>query len=152
MENSGRKITKIAWETNRLVLQVMKKNGIGTGEMDLIHLVRHNPGISQKEACEALNADKAAITRRVLSLEKKGYLIRKTDETDHRKHLLYPTDQAERLRNSKSEIESVFYSWLLENLSEEERTQFLSTLDQIYLRSKKESREGFPDIRKRIRL
>lgn len=152
MENKGREITKIAREANRLVLQVMKENDIGTGEMDLIHLVRHHPGISQKEAAEELNADKAAITRRVLSLEKKGYLIRKTDETDRRKHLLYATGQAEQLRNSKSEIESVFYSWLLQDLDEEERTQFLNTLDRIYLRSKKESRQGFPETRRRIRL
>lgn len=49
MDNTERKITKIAREANRFTVQTMKEDGIGTAEMDVIHFVRHNPGTTQKK-------------------------------------------------------------------------------------------------------
>ena len=46
MDASRRQITKIAREAGRLTIRVMRQEGIGSGEFDLIHLVRHRPGIS----------------------------------------------------------------------------------------------------------
>ena len=87
MDKTKRQITKIAREANKLVIRTMKDDGIGSGEMDLIHLVRHNPGISQKEACLRLNMDKGAVARRTASLEQKGYLTRKENPADGRSQL-----------------------------------------------------------------
>ena len=44
MDQTGRKITKIAREVAKFTVQTMKEEGIGTAEFDFIHLVRHNPG------------------------------------------------------------------------------------------------------------
>ena len=76
MEHPARKITKIAREAERLVLLAMRRDGIGTAEIDCIHAVRHHPGITQTELAAALNSDKPAIARRTASLERKGYLRR----------------------------------------------------------------------------
>ena len=46
MDQTGRKITKIAREVAKFTVQTMKEEGIGTAEFDFIHLVRHNPGIT----------------------------------------------------------------------------------------------------------
>ena len=116
MDQSKRQITKIAREANKLVIRTMKEGGIGSGEMDLIHLVRHNPGLSQKEICLQLNMDKGAVARRTASLEQKGYLIRRENPADGRSQLLYATEKAEKLKISKAAVESVFYAWLLEGL------------------------------------
>ena len=150
MDQSKRQITKIAREANKLVIRTMKEGGIGSGEMDLIHLVRHNPGLSQKEICLQLNMDKGAVARRVASLEQKGYLVRKENPEDGRSQYLYATEKAESLKNSKAAIETVFYDWLLEELSEEDRQEFARILDVLYLRSKKESRSGFPNVTPRL--
>ena len=143
MDQSKSQITKIAREANKLVIRTMKEGGIGSGEMDLIHLVRHNPGLSQKEICLQLNMDKGAVARRTASLEQKGYLIRRENPADGRSQLLYATEKAEKLKISKAAVESVFYAWLLEGLDEAEQSSFVSALDKLYLRSKKESRSGF---------
>ena len=45
MDASRRQITKIAREAGRLTIRVMRQEGIGSGEFDLIHLVRHRPGL-----------------------------------------------------------------------------------------------------------
>ena len=71
MDQTGRKITKIAREVGKFTVQTMKEEGIGTAEFDFIHLVRHNPGITQTEVRETLKIDKGAAARRAASLEAK---------------------------------------------------------------------------------
>jgi DNA-binding MarR family transcriptional regulator len=147
MDKSERKITKIAREVSTFVVQTMKADGIGTAEFDFIHLVRHHPGIMQAEVRERLKIDKGAAARRAASLEAKGYLVRQSNPKDGRSQLLYATEQAEGLKNSKAHIEAVFYEWLLSELSPAESEAFLRTLNTLYLRSKQESRAGFPAVR-----
>lgn len=132
MDPTERKITKIAREAGKFTVQAMKEEGIGTAEFDFIHLVRHHPGITQTEVREQLKIDKGAAARRAASLEAKGYLIRKPNPWDGRSQLLYATEKAETLKNSKAEIETVFYEWLLLELPEKEAESFCETLDKLY--------------------
>ena len=152
MDDTGRKITKIAREVSKFTVQTMKEEGIGTAEFDFIHLIRHNPGITQAEVREQLKIDKGAAARRAASLEAKGYLIRKPNPDDGRSQILYATDKAENLKNSKANIESMFYEWLLAELPEEEKEQFCETLDKLYWRSKNERRAGFVNISEIVNL
>ena len=138
MDNTERKITKIAREANRFTVQTMKEDGIGTAEMDVIHFVRHNPGTTQKEMWEA-------------RLEEKGYLTREPNPLDGRSQLLYPTEKAEALRNSKAEIEGSFYEWLLDGLPDDEKEVFCKTLNTLYLKSKGERRAGFLHVAQRVK-
>lgn len=103
MDKTERKMTKIARELNKLTVQTMKEEGIGTAEFDFIHLVRHHPGITQAQLREELKIDKGAAARRAASLEAKGYLIRRDNPEDKRSQLLYATKKAEGLKNSKDE-------------------------------------------------
>ena len=81
MDHQERKITKIAREAERLLSLTMRGEGVGTAEIDCIHAVRHNPGITQTELAAKLNADKPAIARRVANLERKGYIRRSYNES-----------------------------------------------------------------------
>ena len=144
MDNTKRKITKIAREAEKLVLVSLREEGVGTAEIDLIHALRHNPGCTQAKLAEILHADKAAIARRTKNLEAKGYLIRKDAPKDRRSQLLYPTEKAEEMKSSKEEIESSFYEYLTSTLSESEAETFAELLDKLYNASKTESRAGFP--------
>lgn len=147
MEHPARKITKIAREAEHIVLLAMRREKLGTAEIDCIHAVRHHPGITQTELAQMLNTDKPAIARRTASLERKGYLRREPNPEDGRSQLLYTTEQAEGLRNAKAEAESAFYDYLMAGLDEAQQTAFLDTLDALYRRSKEESRAGFPHLK-----
>ncbi|WP_455581955.1 MarR family winged helix-turn-helix transcriptional regulator [Dysosmobacter sp.] len=150
MDASRRQITKIAREAGKLTVRMMKETGIGSGEFDLIHAVRHHPGATQKEIGELLNMDKGAVARRAASLESKGYLLRRPSPADGRIRLLYATQQAESLKKSKTVIESAFYEWLLEGLAPDEQETFAALLETLYHRSKQESRAGFPHVLARL--
>lgn len=150
MDMTERKITKIAREVSALTVQMMKAEGVGTAEFDFIHLVRHNPGITQAEVRERLRIDKGAAARRAASLELKGYLVRRENPQDGRSQLLYATPQAESLKNSKASIEAAVYEWLLSDLDDAEKAAFCETLDRLYRHMKAESRAGFPECRRLI--
>ena len=150
MDQTRRQITKIAREAGKLTVRMMKETGIGSGEFDLIHAVRHTPGISQSEICQQLNMDKGAVARRVASLEAKGYLTRRKNPEDGRGQMLYATEAAEELKRSKAQVETVFYEWLLDGLTEEERQTFSMLLHRLYARSKRERREGFAHVISRL--
>ena len=148
MDLTERKITKIAREASKLAVRTLKEDGIGTAEYDFIHLVRHHPGITQAEVREQLRVDKGAAARRAASLEAKGYLIRQANPKDGRSQLLFATEKAEGLRNSKAQVETTFYEWLLAELPEEEKEAFCKTLDTLYWRTKQERRAGFVNVAK----
>lgn len=146
MDQTERKMTKIAREVAKFTIQTMKEEGIGTAEFDFIHLIRHNPGMTQAQVREKLKIDKGAAARRTMSLENKGYLERRPNPDDGRSQLLFATPKADELKNSKAQIEAMFYEWLTAELSEEEKNQFCETLDKLYWRSKNERRAGFVNV------
>lgn len=150
MDMTGRKITKIAREVGKFTVRNMRREGVGAAEFDIVHLVRHNPGITQTQVVQALNMDKGAAAKRVASLENKGYLIRRPNPADGRSQLLYATEAADVLRNSKAHIEEVFYTWLLEDLDREEAEQFCATLDKLYQKSKAQRKADFRDVAARL--
>ncbi len=151
MDISERKITKIAREVGKFTARTMKADGVGTAEFDLIHAIRKNPGITQAEICRILGADKGAIAKQTANLEAKGYLRREKNPADNRSQRIYPTEQAQHLKNSKAHIESVFYEWLLSSLGETDRQEFARLLDVLYQRCKEEGRSGFPNMTQMIK-
>lgn len=150
MDITKAQITKIAREVNKLAVKTLKKDGIGTSEFDLIHVVRKHNGITQAEICQILGTDKAAVAREVTSLIKRGYLTKNKNPADGRSSLVYPTEKAEELKISKRHVETAYYEYLLEALNDEEKENFSMLLNKLYLRSKEESKAGFPNITKRI--
>ena len=115
MEHPARKITKIAREAEHLVLLAharrrtwARRRSTASTRCGII------PGVTQTELADTLNTDKPAIARRTASLERKGYLRREPNPKDGRSQLLYPTEQAEGLRNAKAEAESAFYDYLMD--------------------------------------
>lgn len=98
MDITQRQITKIAREAGKFISRTIKEEGVGTAEFDLIHVVRKRPGITQSEICRILGADKGAVAKQTANLEAKGYLQRQSNPSDGRSQLIYPTEQAQRLK------------------------------------------------------
>lgn len=148
MDSTRREITKIAREVSKFTVRTMRAEGIGSGEFDVLHAIRKNPGITQAQVCRITGLDKGAVARQTQSLEDKGYLKREANPSDGRSRLLYATEKAENLKNSKAQIEACFYEWLLEELQEEEKEAFCAVLEKLYQRCKTESKSEFVHMEK----
>lgn len=151
MDITKREITKIAREVSKFTVRTLRADGIGTGELDVLHVIRKNPGITQAGVCRVLGLDKGAVARQTAGLEAKGYLLRRENPADGRSQLLFATERAEGLKQSKAHVEAMFYEWLLEPLSEEERQTFAELLSRLYQRCKEESKAEFPQMSRRVR-
>lgn len=77
MDLTKRQITKIAREASKLAGRLLRDQGVGTAEFDVIHVIRKNPGITQAGIREVLAIDKGALARQIASLEAKGFLMRR---------------------------------------------------------------------------
>lgn len=150
MDTTRRQMTKIAREVGKFTARMLKGDGVGTAEYDFIHVVRKNPGVTQAEIREILSLDKGAAARRAASLEAKGYLVRRPKPGDGRSRLLYATEKADSLKNSKASVEALYYEFLEEALTPEENAEFCRLLGVLYERSKAESRAGFPNLTARF--
>lgn len=151
MDITKRQITKIAREVGKFTVRTMKEDGVGTAEFDLIHVVRKRPGITQAEICKILGTDKGAVAKQTANLEAKGYIRRENNPADGRSQLIFPTEKAQSLKNSKAHIEALFYEWLAAVLSEEDQKEFARLLDILYRRCKAESKADFPEMTARIK-
>ena len=151
MDITKRKITKISREVSKFTVRTLRQDGIGTSEFDVIHAIRKNPGITQADVCRITGMDKGAVARQTANLEAKGYITRAENPGDGRSRLLFATQKAEELKNSKAHVEAAFYEWLIQPLDEDERKEFSRLLDIVYRRCKAESRAGFPEMEKVIR-
>lgn len=151
MDVTDRKISKIARKVTKFTRKTMRADGVGPAEFDLLHEVRKHPGITQSRICALIEADKGAVAKQTANLEAKGYLRREKDPEDGRRALIYPTEQAQSLKNSQAHIEAAFYEWLMEVLTEEEKAEFTRILDILYMRCWKESKAGFPEMSARLK-
>lgn len=149
MDITNRYITKISREAQRYARLSLQGTDLGTSENECLHYISKNSGISQEKLSAFLNIDKAAVARMVANLERKGYLYRLQDENDKRAKMIFVTDKVIHLKNITSSGESAFYEWLLEDIDEERIKVFLNVLDELYLKSKKERREHFINIKKK---
>lgn len=150
MDITKRQIAKITRDVNKFTVRILRNEGIGSAEFDFIHIVRKNPGITQAKIRESLSLDKGAAARCAARLEVKGYLIRKPNPDDGRSQFLFATPKADRLKNSKASVESLYFEWLMESLDEEEQQAFVTTLTKLYLKSKTESKNDFSALTNRF--
>lgn len=146
MDATQRYITKIARVAGKYAAGALRKNGIGTTEYECLRIIRKNEGLNQEKLSAELNIDKAAVTRTLNNLEKKGYALRQKDETDKRSNKIYSTDKALDVKFDETNAEGLFYEWLLKDISPEDSKAFLRVLDQLYIKAKQERRENFANI------
>lgn len=150
MDMTERKISRIARVVNRFSTRMMRQQGIGPAEFDFVQVVRHHPGITQAEICQKLELDKGAAARQLASLEAKGYLRREPNPDDGRSQLLFVTEKADELKNSKAHLEETFYEWLTEPLSQGEREELARLLEVLLQRCREGREDCFAAVKEKI--
>ena len=105
---------------------------LGPSHMMLISHVCRHPGSTQDELAESLCLDKTTASRHVATLEKLGYISREVSKVDARYKEVYPTEKAEELYPALRTSFRDFYTGLIQDLSEEERSFLSQTLEKMY--------------------
>jgi len=120
--------------------------GLNPTEIDLIrHLVTQGQR-NQQAIAEYLQIDKAAVTRALRRLEKKGYVQRLVDESDARTKQVFATNDGINIRGDAAIAEDLFYDWLLESLAPEDLVVFDKVMQTLYIRANEALQNRFSSI------
>lgn len=98
----------------------LSKFQITAAEEPFFMAIQHNAGATQEDLTAFVGVDKAATARAIRSLESKGYLVRKQDETDRRQNRVYPTDAVWKIGDALHNELLCLNAELVKGLSEEQ--------------------------------
>ena len=102
-------------------------------EFSVLSLVLHNPGITSRQLCAALNILPPNLVGLVQSLDKRGLIVRMPHPRDGRAMGLHPTRKGADLMTKAEKTASELEMDVTRRLTVQERSTLLGLLQKIYL-------------------
>ncbi|HMM06909.1 MAG TPA: MarR family transcriptional regulator [Clostridiales bacterium] len=127
----SRMITVLYRKTQSTLSAVLRKYDLTTAEQPFFVELQRNDGVTQEELSSVLYIDKAATTRAIKSLEKKGYVKCFQDEQDRRKIRVFATDKARECGFSVKNDLSQFNELLTQHIDAESQEIIYNALLQM---------------------
>lgn len=114
-----------------------KKFGVGTTSWRVVAMLAIEPKITAARICEVIKIDKAACSRALKSLEKRGYLSFIASRTDERKRRWWLNDAGYKLHNDLLALALPREDTLIEGIDPEDFETFLRVSRQMLKNTKK---------------
>ena len=124
------------WRAPRL-----EGTGINVPDRPYLFYICRHPGESQDAISSALCVNKSSVTRRLSYLEKEGYVTRKSDESDRRVLLVYPTEKAMALLPVLQEMSREWNAIITAGFSEEEIATFSELITRAFTNARQKAKE-----------
>ena len=125
-------ISAIYRNIQKLQREEMVKYGLkGAYAQYLMTIRRFQNGITCSELCDICDRDKAAVSRIIVDLEKKGLLERRGQNNNLYRALLFLTEEGKRAADFVSERAKIAVEKAGLRFNEEQRNQFYSALGLI---------------------
>lgn len=115
----------------------LKNAGITPAELSYLNYLLEQNGMTQDELAKASCVDKAAVTRVIQTLEKKGVVERRADETDKRANRIYLTDKAYHYADVMKEVRQKWVRIIDVQMSRQEMQQLEQQVEEIAEKVKK---------------
>lgn len=115
----------------------LKNAGITPAELSYLNYLLEQNGMTQDELAKASCVDKAAVTRVIQTLEKKGVVERRADETDKRANRIYLTDKAYHYADVIKEVRKKWIQIIDVQMSRQEMQQLEHQVAEIAEKVKK---------------
>ncbi len=117
-----------------LVVEATMDLGLTYSEFSLMLMLFDKEGCSQDDMTSFLHVDKAAITRVIKMLEKKGFLYRKQDDVDRRLKRLFLTEEGKKLEPVIKGIVKKIMDFLAADFSEADGEFMIKGIDTLATR------------------
>ena len=132
--NGGFLVTKVKQLSDRVFEKILARQGIDEfngPQGRILFVLWQQDGVAIKTLSEKSGLAITSLTTMLERMENNGLIIRKQDETDKRKTLLFLSDKARELRESyemvSEEMGSIFY----QDFNDEEISEFEEKLERI---------------------
>jgi DNA-binding MarR family transcriptional regulator len=96
----------------------------------MVELMHHEP-ISQRDLCQALNLEKSTVSRLVMDLEQRGWLMRERSDDDARMQLLRRTATGQEVSHEIVQARNQRFGALLEQVEPGQRAAVVAAISVL---------------------
>ena len=137
MDTMEQNFSLICRKFTKFLNSELKNAGVTPAELSYLNYLLEQNGMTQDELAKASCVDKAAVTRVIQTLEKKGVVERRADETDKRANRIYLTDKAYHYADVMKEVRQKWMQIIGVQMSRQEMQQLEQQVAEIAEKVKK---------------
>jgi len=126
---NARRTALVAIESFLRVLEPLRLKPV---EFSVLSLIEHNPGITQRQLCAALNILPPNLVGLIQRQERRGFIEKKPHPRDGRASGLYTTDEGRSFVARAEELVAALEARLVARLSPSEQRTLLQLLQRVY--------------------
>ena len=109
---------------------------ITASELMYLSQLYNRDGLTQEEMAAVITVDKAATTRTIQGLEKKGLVRREAHEENYRAKRVYLTDKAKNAEPRIRELQKKWVDFITQDMTQKEAEVFAAQLKKMAQRAK----------------
>lgn len=136
MNQAGTYISVLMRQLNLFFSHELSEVEITASELMYLSLLYTRDGLTQDEMATKISVDKAATTRTIQGMEKKGLIVRDSNEKDHRSKCVYLTDKAKQMEEHIREIQKKWSDYIMQDMTVSEAELFAKQLKQMSVRAR----------------
>ena len=123
-------------------LRRMEPYGMRPVDFSVVSVIAHNPGVTSRQICAALDILPPNLVGMVKSLQKRGLILRKPHPTDRRAQGLHLSAPGERLYREAQATATALERDVADRLSTEELQTLIGLLRKVYRRPATPAQSG----------
>ena len=136
MNQAGTYISVLLRQLNLFFSHELSEVEITASELMYLSQLYTRDGLTQDELSTKISVDKAATTRTIQGMEKKGLVVRRSNEKDHRSKCVYLTDKAKQMEEHIREIQKKWSDYIMQDMTVSEAELFANQLKQMSVRAR----------------
>ena len=109
---------------------------ITASELMYLSQLYNRDGLTQEEMAAVITVDKAATTRTIQGMEKKGLVRREAHEENYRAKRVYLTDKAKNAEPRIRELQKKWVDFITQDMTQKEAEVFVAQLKKMAQRAK----------------
>lgn len=115
-------------------LKRMEPYGLRPVDFSVLSLIAHNPGVTSRQICAALDILPPNLVGMIKSIQKRGLIERRPHPTDRRAQGLHLTAPGKRLQREAEQTASQLERDVASGLTDDELATLISLLRKVYRR------------------
>lgn len=136
MNQAGTYISVLMRQLNLFFSHELSEVEITASELMYLSQLYTRDGLTQDEMATKISVDKAATTRTIQGMEKKGLIVRDSNEKDHRSKCVYLTDKAKQMEGHIRELQKKWSDYITQDMTVSEAELFAKQLKQMSVRAR----------------
>ena len=136
MDKAGTYVSVLMRQLNLFFGHELSDVEITASELMYLSQLYNRDGLTQEEMAAVITVDKAATTRTIQGMEKKGLVRREAHEENYRAKRVYLTDKAKNAEPRIRELQKKWVDFITQDMTQKEAEVFAAQLKKMSQRAK----------------